>query len=131
MGRKDFSEQVVTLETNTQALQKLKKGANGIYFGSASEIVDQCLINTLSVSYAKTDKAISSYQEDGTYDSKCSRKTRKQSVDGLRENYLLINQIYVIYRDDEKNSIGDYYSSWLLSEKGQKLIKNANFIPIK
>ncbi|MBG1259707.1 PstS family phosphate ABC transporter substrate-binding protein [Nostoc commune] len=133
LGGKDFSNQVVTLKTNTLALKKLKeKGANGgIYFGSASEIVDQCSINTLSVSYAKTDKAISSYQEDDTYDSKCLRKTRKQSVDGLRENYLLRKQIYVIYREDDKNSIGDFYSSWLLSEKGQKLIKNATFIPIK
>ncbi|MFN6481483.1 MULTISPECIES: PstS family phosphate ABC transporter substrate-binding protein [unclassified Nostoc] len=133
LSGRDFSEGVVTVDTNTEALQQLKqKDPGGIYFGSASEIVDQCLINTLSVSYTKQEKPISVYQEDGTYNNQCSRKTRKQSLDGIRDNYAFKRQIFVIFREDDKNnSIGDFYTSWLLSEKGQKVIKKANFIPIK
>ncbi|BDI20168.1 hypothetical protein ANSO36C_59700 [Nostoc cf. commune SO-36] len=133
LSGRDFSEGVVTVDTNTEALKRLKqKDLGGIYFGSASEIVDQCLINTLSLSYTKQEKPVSSYQQNGTYNHECSRNTRKQSIDGIRNNYAFKRQIFVIYREDEKNnSIGDFYTSWLLSEKGQKLIKNANFIPIK
>jgi phosphate transport system substrate-binding protein len=133
LRNKEFSKRVVTVNTNTEALQKLKqKDLGGIYFGSASEIVDQCLINTLSVSYTKEDEPVSSYQEADTYNSKCARKTRKQSLDGLRKQYPLTRQIFVIYRENEKgNGIGNFYTSWLLSKKGQKLIKDANFIPIQ
>ena len=140
---KDFSKTVMTFDTLTQALQKLKQDPSGVYFGSAPQIVNQCLINTLSVSYSEEAKAISPYQEDDKYNRECSRKTRKQSLKGIDDKYPLQRQIFVIYREeDNKNdnwfnwlfdydNIGDFYANWLLSRDGQRMIKKANFIPIQ
>lgn len=130
LGGRDFGHQVVQVTTNTKALQMLKQDQGGIYFGIASEIVDQCSIKVLPFHYDKTSNPISPFKETGTYNTQCLRNTRKQSVEAFDNEYNLYQPIIVIYKEDDKNnSIGDFYSSWLLSDTGQKLIKKAYFIP--
>ena len=131
LREKNFGHQVTHVSTNTEAIQMLKqKGQGGIYFGVASEIVDQCLIKVLSLHSDKKNKPISPFQEIGTDNTHCSRKTRKQSVQAIDDGYILYQPINLIYKEEDKNnSIGDFYNSWFRSKTGQKLIKKAYFIP--
>ncbi len=136
LGAKNFAANVVFVHTTTQALNRVghRPDEGGIYLASAAEVINQCTVKTLPISRHIGSAFVAPYQSSAAPAQKCSGQHRQLNLEALQNGeYPITRRLFVIIKQngqvDEQS--GEAYASLLLTDEGQKLIKEAGFIPIR
>ncbi|GAB1543008.1 hypothetical protein NUACC21_56820 [Scytonema sp. NUACC21] len=131
-----FGNNIVFIPTTTQALKKIGDfpEEGGIYYASASEIIKQCTVKTLPISRHRGSAFISPEQASSQLGDKCQRKQNKLNIEVLQNSeYPLTRRLFVIIKQNGQvdEQAGETYANLLLTHEGQKLIEQAEFIPMR
>ena len=133
LGEDDFSQNVSFISTTTEAMGKVAETKGAIYYASAPEIVPQCTVKPLSLFSSKTGSFIPPYQPPLLPTKNCPEQGRNQlNSEAFETNeYPITRQLFVIIKQDDQgyDRAGEAYRKLLLTDEGQKLIKEAGYIP--
>ena len=130
----DFGENVEFISTTTEAIRVVAENQGGIYYASAPEIVPQCTIKSLPLASNSGEKFISPYAEPFVPLSQCPNQRNELNNEAFQTgSYPITRRLFVIVKkngqDDEK--AGGAYADLLLSNQGQKLVREAGFVNIR
>ncbi len=120
------------VQTATQALRQLAETPGGIYYASAPVIASQCKIKLLAI--ARTGEYISPYDKSYIPPEQCPNRRNKLNIEAFRSaRYPLTRYLYVTIAQNGglEEQVGQTYANLLLSDRGQKSIAKAGFIPIR
>lgn len=121
----------------TEALRKIaSETPGGIYYGTASQIVEQCQIKAIAISLQASDpEFVSLYRGDYIPPDECQNGDRNQlDIEVLRSRtYPLTRNFWVIFteRASDEKTAGRDYARLLLTDRGQELIEKANLVPYR
>ncbi len=133
LNKEEFSLKINYIDTTTEALRKLAITPGGIYYGSAPEIVPQCMIKSLSIGRTN-DKFVAPYQQPFIPVSECPNKRNQLNNQAfLSGEYPITRNLFVIVKQNNQTDqqAGEGYTNWLLTSQGQQLIEKAGFVRIK
>jgi ABC-type phosphate transport system substrate-binding protein len=135
LANQGFGKNVIAIEATTPALRAVQRNLGGIYYASSSEVVGQCGVKPLAISYQSGSTAIAPYQGDYIPPARC-RRGRKNTVnytDLQNASYPLTRRLFVVIKKDGSpdQQAGEDYAQLLLTTQGQNLIKEAGFIPLR
>ncbi|MBD2412481.1 phosphate ABC transporter substrate-binding protein [Nostoc calcicola FACHB-389] len=133
LNKEDFGVNVNYIDTTTEALRKLSANPGGIYYGSAPEIVPQCMIKSLPIART-SDKFVPPYQEPFVSPSACPNKRNQLNSQAFRSGeYPITRNLFVIVKQNNQTDqqAGEAYGNWLLTPQGQEFIEKAGFVRIK
>lgn len=128
-----FSDQVKIVFNPTDGIKELANTPGGIYYGSASIFVPQCTIKTLPIGISNS-VLITPYQPPFVPLSQCPARRNQVNLSAWADqSYPLTRRFYLIMRNDNSPEAiaGKAYARMLLSEEGQKLIRQAGLLGIK
>lgn len=136
LGVKNFGVGVVMIPTTTQALRQVGKFSDqkGIYYASAPEVINQCTVKTLSISHHMGSALVAPYQNQPVSSKKCPQQDNKLNLEALQNSeYPITRRLFVIIKQNGQvdEQAGEAYAQLLLTDEGQRLIKEAGFIPIR
>lgn len=139
LGGEGFGENVVSTKVPTEALNNVgqslqnKGDISGIYIASAYNLVGQCTVKPLPISRDDRSKFVAPYQGELIPPDKCSKQRNTLNVKAIQDDeYPLTRRLFVIIKQNGQldEQAGEAYAKLLLTDEGQKLIKEAGFIPI-
>ena len=128
-----FPANVRFFETTTQALRQLSADRGGIYFASASEVVPQCGVKTLSIGRSM-DTLVPPYQLPLVPVSQCPAQRNQLNRQAFRNGqYLLTRPLFVVVKQNNalEQQVGEAYADLLLSREGQSLMARAGLVEIR
>jgi ABC-type phosphate transport system substrate-binding protein len=136
LGATNFSTDVVMIPTTTQALKRVGNFPNvgGIYYASAPEVINQCTVKTLPITRHTGSAFVAPYQGSLEPGEKCPGKHNELNLEALQNGeYPITRRLFVIIKQNGQvdEQVGEAYAKLLLTDEGQKLIKEAGFIPIR
>ncbi|BAY82248.1 phosphate ABC transporter periplasmic phosphate-binding protein [Calothrix parasitica NIES-267] len=146
---KEFDKKNLQLVPNTtQGIRKVAKNKGGIYYASASEVVNQCTVKTLKLGNTY-NHMVAPYKQPWIPYPDCKQKPNEVNVDKLssHDEYPITRRLYVIYKKDAINTgepdlqpdfeyikkaaqAARAYANWLKSTEGKQLIEQSGFAPI-
>ncbi|AFY56153.1 ABC-type phosphate transport system, periplasmic component [Rivularia sp. PCC 7116] len=141
-----FSNSLEIVRDTTQGIRKVSQNPAGIYYGSASEIVNQCRVKTVKLGNTK-DNMVAPYKQPLILPPDCEQKPNQVDIDKLSSNdeYPITRRLYVIYKHSSINPDPDLtedfkivkaakaveaYTKLLKTDEGKQLIKEAGFLPV-
>lgn len=139
LGGQDFAPSVSYVYSTTDAVRQLQDTMGGIYFASASEVVPQCTIKSLplkldeNLSIAPYEVFITPGEEDEPPSSQCPQLRDRLNLDAFASGtYPLTRRLYLIVKRNggREEEIGMAMVKLLRSQEGQRLIKQAGFVPV-
>jgi phosphate transport system substrate-binding protein len=101
---------------------------------SASNLVGQCTVKPLPISRDDRSKFVAPYQGKLIPPDKCPKQRNKLNVKAIQnDEYPLTRRLFVIIKQNGQvdEQAGEAYAKLLTTDEGQKLIKEAGFIPIR
>ena len=125
---------VEMIDTTTQAVREVGKHKGGIYFASASEIVNQCSVKSLPISRHSGSELVAPYRGEARSPEACLDDRYQLNYNILQTGqYPLTRRLFVIIKQNGKieEQAGNAYADMLLTNEGQILIKKAGFIPLR
>ncbi|MCA1992779.1 MAG: PstS family phosphate ABC transporter substrate-binding protein, partial [Coleofasciculus sp. S288] len=140
LGEQAFGENVIHIKTPTEALNKVGQPQNnqgelgGIYFASASNLIGQCTVKPLPISRDLGGKFVPPYQGSLVSRENCPAQRNQLNVEAIQNGeYPLIRRLFMVVKQDGQvdQQVGEAYVRLLLTEEGQRLIKEAGFVPIR
>jgi ABC-type phosphate transport system substrate-binding protein len=140
LGGEDFGKNVLSTKVPTEALKKVGQSLQeegdigGIYMASASNLVGQCTVKPLPISRDDRSKFVAPYQGKLIPPDKCPKQRNKLNVKAIQnDEYPLTRRLFVIIKQNGQvdEQAGEAYAKLLTTDEGQKLIKEAGFIPIR
>ncbi|NET15927.1 MAG: CHAT domain-containing protein [Okeania sp. SIO1H6] len=135
LNNKNFGKNVFFIPTTTQALREVTANKGGIYFATASEVIPQCGVNPLAISYESAGTFVVPYKGEFISPENCSEQLRNEPNLEAFENgtYPITRRLFVIVKKDGSfdEKAGEAYGKLLLTDEGQKLIKEAGYSPIR
>ena len=137
LNNESFNPKVVQfVDSTTRGLNNVGANLGGIYYASASELVPQCEIKPLPLKGQQGD-FISPYQGNYVLPESCPKQRNQINLKAFESgDYPITRNIFVIIKDfeGEKNpdeKAGKTYAELLLTGKGQAIVKNAGFVPVR
>ena len=133
LNQQNFSSKVNYVNSTTEALHKINSIPNGIYYGSASEIVSQCTVKSLSVGLTE-DNLVAPYQGKMIVPTECPQQRNKINQQAFANgSYPITRNLFVIVKDngERQEKIGNAFVKLLLSKEGQKIVEEAGFVPVE
>lgn len=136
LGTQDFAANIVFIPTTTQALNQIGKfpDEGGIYYASAPEIINQCVVKTVPISRHVGSAFITPEEGASALVTQCPKQHTQLNLAALQNGeYPLHRRLFVIIKQNGQvdEQVGEAYARLLLTDEGQKLIKEAGFIPIR
>ncbi|NET58827.1 MAG: CHAT domain-containing protein [Symploca sp. SIO2E6] len=136
LGGKPFNNQIVQwIDSTTTGIGKVSNDPGGIYYASATELVPQCGIRTLPLGLpGKTP--IAPYRNDFVPLESCPQQRNQINFSAFKSReYPLTRNLFVTIKDfpgkeDAQEQAGRAYSNFLLTGKGQAIIKEHGFVPV-
>ncbi|MEA5464426.1 PstS family phosphate ABC transporter substrate-binding protein [Leptothoe sp. PORK10 BA2] len=130
-----FSETVIFVDDTTAGIRQVINNKGGIYYASAPEVVDQCLIYAIPLAAQnQTNNFIPPFADTWRTGQDCLNQTNTVNETAFREgSYPLTRRLFVIVKADGAidESAGRAYVNILLSPVGQSLIDQAGFVSIQ
>lgn len=133
LGGQSFGGNVQFLSTTTEALRVISSDVGGIYYASAPEVVGQCTVKPLPLGRSP-DQFVAPYQDPLVLPDQCPAQRNQLNIDVFRSgDYPITRQMFVIVRQDGRSAqqAGEAYANLLLSDQGQELLKQADFVPLR
>jgi ABC-type phosphate transport system substrate-binding protein len=128
--RQDYEE----VESITAAVRQIARDPSGLYFASASLLVEQCQVKTLALGY-RSNEQVSPYLQPVVTPEHCSEQRRNQLNKQVFQDgtYPLTRKLFVVLRQGDQQAAvaGEAYARFLLSPKGQELVEQAGFVRIR
>ncbi|MBD2506640.1 substrate-binding domain-containing protein [Nostoc muscorum FACHB-395] len=139
LGIQKFGNNVKFINTTTEALQKVARDISGIYYASASEIVPQCTVKSLPLSFANDQELVAPYMLPLVEPNKCLPGNRnKLNFNAFKPDgkYPLTRDLIVVIKKNgtDEDKAGEAYANLLKTDEGQSRIHEAielPFAPIK
>jgi ABC-type phosphate transport system substrate-binding protein len=135
LNQRAFTPKVVEIKTTTEALRAVSKNRGAIYYASAAEVVGQCSVKPIPISYRLGSALITPYQGSYISPKDCSLENRNILNYSAFQNseYPITRKLFVIIRQDGEieEKAGETYSNLLLTDEGQNLIRDAGFVPLR
>ncbi|HEY9796689.1 MAG TPA: substrate-binding domain-containing protein [Leptolyngbyaceae cyanobacterium] len=134
--RKPLSDQVKLVDSTTVGLRAVATTPGGIYYASAPEVVPQCMVRSLPLGY-EPGRFIPPYQGNLVPPELCpQQRTQVNKAAFKTGKYPITRNLFVIIKDFEgdKNSeerAGRAYANLLLTDKGQAMLEETGFVPIR
>ncbi|MBV6624728.1 MAG: substrate-binding domain-containing protein [Rivularia sp. (in: Bacteria)] len=142
----NFSNSLENVRDTTQGIRKVSQNPGGIYYGSASEIVNQCSVKAVKLGNTK-DNMIAPYKQPLISPPDCKQKPNQVDIDKLSSNdeYPITRTLYIIYKHSSINPDPDLkedfklaqakkaveaYTKLIKTDEGKQLIKEAGFLPV-
>lgn len=124
LEKQPLGKNVREIRNTTKAIRAVAKTLGGISYATSSEVINQQTI--YPVSLAK-DTDSSPLSPCATYS--CQSVNQKNFADG---SYPLTRKLFIVIKQDGERSekAGIAYKNFLLTNKGQKLIEDAGFVPL-
>ena len=125
-----FGKNTVFLEYPKVALKQIEDNLGGIFFVSFSEVIDQCNFKILPIARRPGSDFISLNFNHNL----CGLKRDQINFEVLHNGeYPLVRRLFVIIEINSPvdEEVGKAYKDYLLSQPGQKLIKESGFIPLR
>lgn len=122
---KKFGLNVRIVRDTTKAIRSVASNKGGIGYGTAPQVINQSTINALKLAKDNDSPAVSPCATDAC-----------QSINQINfrdDSYPLTRKLFVIIKLDGgiDQKAGKAYTKILLTDEGQKLIKDAGFVPIR
>jgi phosphate transport system substrate-binding protein len=133
MKGRGFGATVQTVATTTEAVRKLAQTPGGIYFASASEIVDQCTVKPIAIGRAPNE-LVPPYQGSLVPSSKCPAQRNQLNEAAIKGGqYPLTRNLFVVIKQNnqKEQQAGEAYSNFVLSNQGQTLLEKAGFVSVR
>jgi phosphate transport system substrate-binding protein len=134
LKNKKFGDNVELIDSTTDALRKLNNDLpNGIYYATASEVVNHCTVKPLPLR-GKSGKLVEPNVKLPNSKSQCpSQATGINTPVFQSGEYPITRKLYVIIntKDQRKQQAGKAYARFLLTNRGQILIEETSFARIK
>jgi phosphate transport system substrate-binding protein len=128
----NFGANVRFSPTTTQVLRELAEIPGAIYYASAPVIASQCKIKLLPIA-DRSGEYISPYQTDYIPPEQCPKRRNQLNFSAFQTaRYPLTRYLYVMIAQNGglEEQAGRTYANFLLTDRGQKLIVQAGFIPV-
>ncbi|MGB3656222.1 MAG: substrate-binding domain-containing protein [Rivularia sp. (in: cyanobacteria)] len=146
---KKFGNNLKFVPTTTKGVSEVAANDGGIYYASASEVVNQCSVKSLKLGKTKIN-IVALYQQPLIPPSDCSNTNRnKVNLDRFSNHeYPITRLLYVIYKksslNKEEPDLKDFetikktkraaqaaqaYANWLKTNEGKQLLEKAGFAP--
>lgn len=133
LGNQPFGSNVEFVSTTTQALKKLASSPGGIYYASAPEVVPQCTIKPLPLG-RKPGQLVPPYQEPFVPLSQCPGKRNQLNIQAFQAGqYPITRNLFVVVKQNGQidQQAGEAYANLLLTDQGQKLLAQAEFVRLR
>jgi phosphate transport system substrate-binding protein len=120
VGEMDLNVRIV--RDNTTGIRQLRSTPGSIFYGAAALIIGQQSISPIALARTGSQRYIQPFLPDGRINSAAFR-------DGT---YPLTRRLFVVFRQDgtPEEQAGVAYTNLLLSREGQRIIKEAGFVPL-
>lgn len=129
----EFGTNVEIVSDTTSGIQQVSAKRGGIYYASATLIVNQCLVKPLPIG-RNSNNLVPPYQEPLIDPSQCPNQRNFLNRTAIQSGeYPITRRLFVIVKrnDQDDEQAGIAYATLLLSDQGQKLIRNAGFINLR
>lgn len=125
LEKESFGQNVQEIQDTTEGIRRVATTLGGIGYATASEVINQETIHPLSLAQYTDSSPVSPCETDT-----CKSVNQKAFKD---YSYPLTRRLFVVIKKDGKldEKAGIAYKNLLLTNEGQKLIKNAGFVPIR
>ena len=132
LGIQNFGTNVKFVNTTTEAIQKIArdKDTSGIYYASATEIVPQCTVKSLPLSFADNQELVAPYKLPLVAPNQCLPGNRnKLNFNVFKQDgkYPLTRDLIVVIKKNGSNDekAGEAYANLLKTDEGQSMIYDA------
>jgi phosphate transport system substrate-binding protein len=128
-----LSDQVDLVFNTTEALRTVSATPGSIYYASAPEVVGQCSIRPVSVGRT-ANNFVPPYQEPYVPSENCPAQRNQPDLSVFRSgDYPITRRMFVIVPEDGSSNqqAGEAYANLLLSDQGQALLEQADFVRIR
>ena len=138
----NFADDVKFVPTTTAGLKNVVANNGGIYYATASEVIPQCKVKSLSVG-RRNDYLISPYQKPLVPFSECPQKRNRVNLKVFQNHtYPISRPLYIVTKIDDgvvepdlrqykdKHKAATAYAKLFETNSGHLLIEEAGFIPI-
>ena len=137
-----YGKNVVFVEESNLAIANVKSSlsSGGIYFLSASEIINDCQLKIISLARRSGSPFVSLLQPDANCDPTvresaiASHLNNRLNIEVLQTGeYPLARRLFMIIEINSPidEEVGEAYKNLLLSQPGQKIVSKAGFIAIR
>ncbi|MEM9904115.1 MAG: PstS family phosphate ABC transporter substrate-binding protein [Cyanobacteria bacterium P01_D01_bin.44] len=126
-----FTTSVQTLPSTTAALRFVGDTPGSIYFASAPEVVGQCTVAPVPIGTSQ-QQLVPPYQEPYVPPADCPTRRNQLNLNAFQgKNYPLTRPLYVVSNSNpQSEQAGLAYTRLLQTEEGQRLLKQAGFVPL-
>ncbi len=134
LAEEEFGNNVKFIPTTTEAIRAVAEDQGGIYYASAPEVVPQCTIKSLPLASSSTEKFVSPYQEPFVPLSQCPNQRNELNSKAFQTGtYPITRRLFVVVKknDQDDEQAGIAYADLILSDQGQKLVREAGFVNIR
>ena len=116
-----WSDHIIFVRDYTSAIRKTNSIPGAISYGSSALVSGQNSISPIAVAADLDTPAISAILSDGTINLQAFEK----------KFYPLTRKLFIVISRDKKHSkVGVAYANLLLSQEGQKIIRQAGFVTL-
>ncbi|MDF5730397.1 MAG: substrate-binding domain-containing protein [Rhizonema sp. PD38] len=132
-SKQDLSSNIHYVYSTTEALRRVSQTPGGLYFASARAVVPQCTVKSLPLGIT-TKQLVSLYRQPPVPLNQCPLKRNQLNPEVIKNgSYPMTAKLFVIIKQDNgrQQQVGVVYSKLLLTDQGQRAIKQAGFIPVR
>ncbi|NJO72275.1 MAG: phosphate ABC transporter substrate-binding protein [Oscillatoriales cyanobacterium RM1_1_9] len=132
-----FSPNLIRINTPTEAINKIgrdRQSRGGIYMATATNLVGQCLVKPLPLSFQAGQEFVTPYLGTMASPTTCLEQPNQINHQAFRiGQYPLTRRLFVIIKQDSQldQKAGEIYTELLLTDEGQRLIQESGFTPIR
>ena len=124
LGGSPLASSVQRRASTTEALRLTADTPGAVYFASAPEVVDQCMVKPISIDQQPP------YQPPYVDLQNCPSQRNQPNLNGFASgDYPLTRKIYIVSNADVP--IGQAYAALLLSDEGQAALNAAGFAQLR
>lgn len=124
---------VQSVYSTTDALRKIASNPGSIYYASAPEVVPQCTVKPLAIA-REGATFVPPYQLPLVPPEACPNQRNQLNTEAFATGtYPLTRQLFVVIAQNGQveQQAGEAYAQFLLTQEGQQLLAEANFVKIR
>jgi len=120
------------ISTTTEAVRAIATDRAGIFWSSASLLLKQCSVKTISLGLNPND-LVPPFKPNLSYPGYCDAIDPVNTEAFIQGKYPLTRRLRVIFREDGSidQKAGEAYANLLLTPQGQYLLEKSGFAPLQ
>lgn len=131
--KQPLGSNVQYIYSTTEALRQVSSTPGGVYYASASAVVPQCSVKPLPLGRT-ANQLVLPYREPLIPTEQCPRQRNQVNAKALKNgSYPVVRKLFVITKQNQyqQQQAGAAYAKLLLTDQGQKAIKQVGFMGVR